>query len=262
MGHLMKLVKGIAELNGTTTVEPVQLSNPVVVTAPLKSQPTETDGTNSTPKDVKGSDHWATLTSAVPLAKAVGSAQLIAEAAEVIKQSDNVRSLNEVLQSAVVANKIAEVVRSDGMPTTLCMLAAKHGRVACLQRLLCELPTQQTIDAVRVDDGCTALHLAAYSGSTGCVKLLLEAGADVTLVNCYGETPFQCAAKKLHADSLLATFSQFTGKPVGISNDNSQEIIGRPVAKILQPRRHTKKSRDTLANELSAWRYGGAASAA
>merc|ERR1712224_1170521 len=106
-----------------------------------------------------------------------------------------------------------------------------------------ELPTQQTIDAVRVDDGCTALHLAAYSGSTECVKLLLEAGADVTLVNCYGETPFQCAAKKLHADSLLATFSQFTGKPVGISNDNSQEIIGRPVAKILQRRSHTTRSR-------------------
>lgn len=261
MGHLMKLAKGIAELNGTTTVE-ATVENPVVVTVPLKSQPADTTGTNSIPKDLKDFNRWAALVSTVPLAKAVGSAQLIAEAAEVIKQSDNVPSLNEVLQSAAVANKTAEVVRSDGMPVTLCMLAAKHGRIGCLQRLLCELPAQQTIDTVRVDDGCTALHLAAYGGSGGCVKLLLEAGADTSLVNCYGETPFDCAAKR-HADPLAAIFAQHTGNAPGVSSNNdSLNMIGRSATKILHPRRHTKKSRDKLANELSAWRYGGGAASA
>merc|ERR1711988_558237 len=162
----------------------------------------------------------------------------------VIKQSDNVTSLNEVLQSAVVANKMGEVIRSDGMPLTLCMLAAKYGRVSCLQRLLRELPAQQTIDTMRADDGCTALHFAAYTGSAGCVKLLLEAGADTSLVNRYGETAADCSAKR--QKSLSGIFAQATGRDAVIPPSNDlQKIIGRSVtSKILQPRRHAK-SRDT-----------------
>merc|ERR1712196_483392 len=116
---------------------------------------------------------------------------------------------NEVLQSSVMANKIAEVIRgeSDAVPVTLCMLAAKHRRVGCLQRLLGELAAQQTVNSVRVDDGCSALHLAAYSGSAGCVRLLLKAGADTSLVNRYGETAADSAAKRGHG-SLSDTIAQ------------------------------------------------------
>lgn len=269
MGHLMKLAKGIAELSDTATPPATLATNTdtpsVVVTDALKPQPAGINDTNSDHKDLKDLkdlNFLAPVASAVPLAQAVGQAQLIAEAAGVIHQCDDVAGLNKVLTSAAVANKIAEVIRCDGLPLTLCMLAAKHGRIGCMQRLLGELAAQQTIDTTRVDDGCTALHLAAYSGSAGCVKLLLQAGANTNLVNCYGETPLDCAVKQSHS-SILDVFAQATGNGPAITPSNdSQKTTGRSVARILQPRRHTKKSRDTLANELSAWRNGNVARAA
>merc|ERR1711968_284757 len=245
VGHLKKLMAGIAELNCSTTTSVVATNAGAAAGDALKSQPTGTEDTSINPSTVS--------------AQAVGVSQLVAEATSMIKQSDDVLGLNEVLQSAVMANKIAEVIRgeSDTVPVTLCMLAAKHGRVSCLQRLLGELAAQQTVNSVRVDDGCSALHLAAYSGSAGCVRLLLEAGADTSLVNRYGETAADCAAKR--QKSLSGIFAQATGRDAVIPPSNDlQKIIGRSVtSKILQPRRHAKKSRDTLANELSAWRNGG-----
>merc|ERR1711988_1964989 len=257
MGHLMKLAKGIAELNGTAasaamTAEMAPQSQPAYTTCSLK-----------------GTTDVAPPTSMVS-AQAVGQSQLITEAADVIKKADNVPGLNEVLQSAVMANKIAEVIRgeSDVVPVTLCMLAAKHGRVGCLQRLLGELAAQQTVNSVRVDDGCSALHLAAYSGSAGCVRLLLKAGADTSLVNRYGETAADSAAKRGHG-SLSDTIAQTRNVAALPSELDSKKVIGRSqlpqpserFTKILQPRRHAKKSRDTLANELFAWRNGTASAA-
>jgi len=262
IGHQIKLVKGIAELNGTTAAAPI---NTVVVADALKSEPA---GSN-----LKDLTRLAALTSTVS-AQAVGPSQLIAEAAGFIKQSDNVQGLNDVLQSAVMANKASEVIRGEAegvaMPISLCMHAAKHGRVGCLERLLRELAAQETVNAVRVDDGCTALHLAAYSGSAGCVKLLLKAGADTSLVNRYGETAADCAVKQGHV--MLSKFIvHAAGNVASLAlQSDSKKMMGRSPArqpserftKIMQPRRHAKKSRDTLASELSAWRNGSAASAA
>jgi hypothetical protein len=295
MGHLKKLIRGITELNGssssssssssngsggtdatTTATTTAAVTNTSNDTKP-ESSTTTTTTTSTVSKDLKDLDRWAALAPTVPLAQAVGPSQLIAEAADVIRRSDNVTGLNEVLQSAVMANKIAEVIRSEGMPLTLCMLAAKHRRVDCLQRLLRELPAQETVNATRVEDGCTALHLAAYSGSAGCVNLLLDAGADTSLVNRYAETPADCAAKQQY-DSLSALLRQaaaaaaVAGTSVaagGGGSNGSQKMLSSPprlpsgFVKIQQPRRHAKKSRNTLASELSAWRSsGGAASAA
>jgi len=259
MGHLMKLTKGIAELNGTAasaamTAEMAPQSQPAYATCSLK-----------------GMADVAPSTSMVS-AQAVGQSQLIAEAADVIKKADNVPSLNDVLQSAVMANKIAEVIRgeSESMPLTLCMLAAKFGRAGCLKRLLWELAAQETLNTARVDDGCTALHLAAYGGSAECVKLLLNAGADTTVVNRYGETPLDSAAKRGHG-SLLDVFAQIKGTAAGQdartkqSDSKTARSSSLPQdersTKIMQPRRYAKKSRDTLANELSAWRNGVASAA-
>lgn len=256
MGHVMKLVKGIAELNGATATAPV---NSLVVA----SEP-----------NLKDTTRLAGLTSSAVSAHAVGPSQLIAEAVDVIKQSDNVQGLNEVLQSAVMANKAAEVIRgeADGisMPLSLCMHAVKHGRVRCLERLLRELAAQETVNAVRVDDGCTALHLAAYSGAAGCVRLLLQAGADASLVNRYGETAAECASKRGHvmiSDLIAHAAGNIASLPV---QSDLKWMMGRSSApqpserfsKIMQPRRHAKKSRDTLASELCAWRNGNLASAA
>jgi len=259
IGHQIKLVKGIAELNGTTAAAPI--NNTVAVSV-------EPAGSN-----LKDLTRLAALTSTVS-AQAVGPSQLIAEAAGFIKQSDNVQGLNDVLQSAVMANKASEVIRGEAegvaMPISLCMHAAKHGRVGCLERLLRELAAQETVNAVRVDDGCTALHLAAYSGSAGCVKLLLKAGADTSLVNRYGETAADCAVKQGHV--MLSKFiAHAAGNVASLAlQSDSKKMMGRSPArqpserftKIMQPRRHAKKSRDTLASELSAWRNGSAASAA
>lgn len=262
IGHQMKLVKGIAELNGTTSTAPMKT---MVVADALRSEHT---GSN-----LKDLTRLVPLTSTVS-AQAVGPSQLIAEAAAVIKQSDNVPGLNDVLQSAVMANKAAEVIRGEAegvaMPLSLCMHAAKHGRVGCLERLLRELAAQETVNAVRVDDGCSALHLAAYSGSAGCVKLLLKAGADASLVNRYGENAADCAAKQGHG-MLSKLIGQAAGNVASLAlQSDSMRMVGRSLArqpserftKIMQPRRHAKKSRDTLGSELSAWRNGNVASAA
>lgn len=264
VGHLKKLMNGIAELNCSKTTPAVATNAGAPGGDALKSQPTGTEDTSI--KGVPGTAPPSTVS-----AQAVGVSQLVAEATSVIKQSDNVPGLNEVLQSAVMANKIAEVIRgeSDTVPTTLCMLAAKHGRVGCLQRLLGELAAQQTVNSVRVDDGCSALHLAAYSGSAGCVRLLLKAGADTSLVNRYGETAADSAAKRGHG-SLSDAIAQTRNVAALPSEPDSKQVFGRSplgqpserFTKILQPRRHAKKSRDTLANELFAWRNGSAASAA
>ena len=251
MGHLMKLVKGISELNGTATA-PV---NNMVVADTLASEP------NGNLKDMT---RLTALTSSTVSAQAVGPSQLIAEAVDVMKRSDNVHGLNEVLRSAVMANKAAEVIRGEAddisMPLSLCMHAAKHGRVGCLERLLRELAAQDTVNAVRVDDGCTALHLAAYSGAAGCVRLLLQAGADASLVNRYGETAAECASKQGHG-MISDLIAQTVGNIASLPRQNDLKwMMGRSSAR--QPRRHAKKSRDTLASELSAWRNGNLASAA
>jgi len=262
IGHQIKLVKGIAELNGTTATARI---NTVVVADALKPEPA-----GSSLKDLT---RLVALTSTVS-AQAVGPSQLIAEAAGFIKQSDNVSGLNDVLQSAVMVNKASEVIRGEAedvaMSLSLCMHAAKYGRVGCLERLLRELAAQETVNTARVDDGCTALHLAAYSGSAGCVKLLLKAGADTSLVNHYGETAADSAMKQGHV-ALSKFIAHAAGNVDSLAlQTESKRMMGRSPArlpserftKIMQPRRHTKKSRDTLASELSAWRNGSAASAA
>ena len=264
MGPLLKLSKGIAQLSGTAST-PAGNTEPVVVTDALKTQAAGTADScsSSSLKDLARLE--AALTSMVS-AQAVGASQLIAEAAEVLKHSDNVPALNDVLQSAVMANKIAEVIRgeSDTMSLTLCMLAAKYGRVSCLERLLRELSAQETINAVRVDDGCSALHLAAYRGSAGCVRLLLKAGANPNLINSYGETAADCAVKRGHGSlsDLCAQPSTAAASPLKCDSITPSRQPSERFVKILHPRRHAKKSRDTLAWELSAWRNGSVAPAA
>lgn len=49
------------------------------------------------------------------------------------------------------------------------------------------------------EDGCTALHYAAFSGRTDTVTALLRAGANKDLVNADGNTPLAEAEAKGHA---------------------------------------------------------------
>ena len=62
--------------------------------------------------------------------------------------------------------------------TTPLMVAAKHGRTACVSALL--QSGRAAVDAAD-DEGATALVWSAYYGHANCTKLLVEAGADTNL---------------------------------------------------------------------------------
>jgi ankyrin repeat protein len=43
-------------------------------------------------------------------------------------------------------------------------------------------------------NGWSPLHVAAVRGAVSCVKLLLDAGADTSIVDLYGDSPADIAA--------------------------------------------------------------------
>jgi hypothetical protein len=83
------------------------------------------------------------------------------------------------------------------------MHAAKEGHVAA-SRLL--LQSGADVNAAHVEDGATALHLAACGGETACLGLLLEAGADCALCMKDGSTAPMLAAM-VGLESALRIFS-------------------------------------------------------
>lgn len=67
----------------------------------------------------------------------------------------------------------------------------------CRKCRLCRVPAlHRCTHPINVlQDGTTALHLAAYSGKTEAVELLIRTGASVHAQNCDGQTPlFEAAA--------------------------------------------------------------------
>jgi len=75
--------------------------------------------------------------------------------------------------------------------------AARQGDLESLQTMLADSP-----DAIhqQADDGCTALHYAAFGGSNEAVALLLEAGSDPNARAFAGHTPLHYAAFAGHSD--------------------------------------------------------------
>eukprot|EP00123_Amoebidium_parasiticum_P015384 comp22940_c0_seq1/m.36359 comp22940_c0_seq1/g.36359 ORF comp22940_c0_seq1/g.36359 comp22940_c0_seq1/m.36359 type:complete len:759 (-) comp22940_c0_seq1:666-2942(-) len=79
---------------------------------------------------------------------------------------------------------------------TLLMVAAKHGRLACVTMLLDKFNAN-----VNQSGGLgkyTALHYAAYHGHNEVVHALVQRGADVHLTTCDGETAEMAAKCKNH----------------------------------------------------------------
>jgi ankyrin repeat protein len=54
----------------------------------------------------------------------------------------------------------------------------------------------------RNDDGCTPLFIAAQQGHLEAVRLLLEAGANPSLVRVDGKPPLSAARSHGHADTV------------------------------------------------------------
>lgn len=77
--------------------------------------------------------------------------------------------------------------------------AARQGDLETLQTMLADSP-----DAIhqQADDGCTALHYAAFGGAEDAVALLLEAGSDPNARAFAGHTPLHYAAFAGHVDTF------------------------------------------------------------
>jgi ankyrin repeat protein len=73
-----------------------------------------------------------------------------------------------------------------------------------------QLELQQLLNGASSKSGCTPLWLATRAGHVDCVRLLLEAGADVTAANKDGFTPLQAAVKYKRQDmvELLTEYEQ------------------------------------------------------
>lgn len=78
--------------------------------------------------------------------------------------------------------------------------AAREGNLETLRTLL-----SVSSESVRqqADDGCTALHYAAFGGSDDAVALLLESGSDPNARAFVGHTPLHYAAFAGHTDVFL-----------------------------------------------------------
>jgi hypothetical protein len=79
-------------------------------------------------------------------------------------------------------------------------LAIFCGRIKMTETLLAAAP----IEVVR---NTMVLHLAAFSGFSGLVEVLLEAGVSSTIEDHFGNTPLHWAAKGASAESMKALLS-------------------------------------------------------
>jgi ankyrin repeat protein len=91
----------------------------------------------------------------------------------------------------VVSHPIVQVQQMDQFQ------AAEMGD---LQQLRVAL-TVNNVNAVD-NDGWTALHCAAMSGSVDCVKLCIEMGANVDTCDNHGYTPLYCVADHGYVDCV------------------------------------------------------------
>ncbi len=81
----------------------------------------------------------------------------------------------------------------DDRGQTLLHLAAAFGLCSCL-RFLLDAPQVKDLVNTRERGGLRPLHMAAINGHVMATKLLLEAGADVSIVSAVGATPLHVAS--------------------------------------------------------------------
>jgi ankyrin repeat protein len=97
-------------------------------------------------------------------------------------------------------------VRMDGDGCTPALLAAMHGNLPCLKALV----TIGGADTA-LNDGCSALYAACFTGHAGMTKLLLNAGACAYTPVENGDTPVHVAARNGHSECLQLLLSNSHG---------------------------------------------------
>eukprot|EP01060_Flectonema_neradi_P008381 TRINITY_DN159_c1_g1_i1.p1 TRINITY_DN159_c1_g1~~TRINITY_DN159_c1_g1_i1.p1 ORF type:complete len:822 (+),score=164.34 TRINITY_DN159_c1_g1_i1:134-2599(+) len=114
--------------------------------------------------------------------------------------------------------------------------AAAVGDAVELQKLI---PTVNSVNTGDYDNRC-ALHLASEEGHMSCVKLLIEAGADLNVKDRWGTTPLRGAIRNTHnniADYL---------KDMGATSDKFVEVPSYPAMQ-----RHTRNFFEKLSGAIA-----------
>ena len=93
--------------------------------------------------------------------------------------------------------KGADVSIKDAANISVLHVAARDGHAAIVKLLL---EAGADVSEKDVDTQATALHRAAERGHDTCVRILLEAGADIDARNVNGMTPLHKAARSGHGD--------------------------------------------------------------
>lgn len=75
---------------------------------------------------------------------------------------------------------------------------------ACFEmiRSLCGFSLQFSSNIDVLSDGISALHLAASLCKPECIKVLVRAGANASLVNVHGQTALDIAMSEGHSDTI------------------------------------------------------------
>ncbi|OWF39549.1 Oxysterol-binding protein-related protein 1 [Mizuhopecten yessoensis] len=132
---------------------------------------------------------------------------------------------NNALEEDIEENEVSE--------EELLLLSARNGDLEVVQRLVQQQINGETVLDLnctgnsKANRGWTALHLATYFGHTGVVRVLLENGADVNVVNPNGDTPLHKAAFTGRMETL--TLLLRSEADVGKINDEGQtpQMIGK-----------------------------------
>ena len=116
--------------------------------------------------------------------------------------------------------------------------AARRGNSQCVRRLIQEGSNPEAIDM----DGDQPIHVAALSGDTNILQILLDAGVDVDVPHGeYGDTPLMIAIRVQNL--LVVKHLLKCGADVSTESKRGQICIG--IAKItMEGARHSKKSRE------------------
>ena len=121
------------------------------------------------------------------------------------------------------------LVSANDQGQTALHMAAANGHKDCLQFFLPYLSTAQV--NLKNKEGSTPLHWAALNGRLECVKLLLNSGADATLLNENGRSSVTLAEQQGHLEvvqELLKSYDPEEEEEEASKTDNvcsSQESV-------------------------------------
>jgi ankyrin repeat protein len=99
---------------------------------------------------------------------------------------------------ALLLSKGAHANSRDRRGMTPCMWASDNGHLGVVKMLAQHMGGQGLEE--RSEDGCTALHCAAYWGREEVVRFLLLAGADPTITDNEGTTPRAITEQNHHIE--------------------------------------------------------------